>query len=312
MLKIIKENIRNVEFWVNKMYGVTHMGKFHADEVFASVILELYFGTLYVIRSQDKDIPKELPSNVIVYDIGMGEFDHHQYGGNGIRPNGVPYASCGLIWKKFGPAIIKKTGTPEPQLVWEWIDHELIQSVDATDCGAMPKMVYPAKPFTVSTIIGNFNPTWDSDKDVDEAFLEACSFAKTVFNNALMHALAKAESKDIVDRAIDESTNHIMVLPVYVPWHDCFFDSQNKKASDIWFVVYPSRRGGYNFQGIPTKPGEGDQRKAIPRNWRGVPKEQLRKITGVNDANFVHIAGYLGGAESFEGAMKMAKMLSSA
>lgn len=249
---------------------------------------------------------------MIVYDVGLGEFDHHQYGGNGIRPNGVPYASCGLIWKKFGLSIVKKTGTREPQLVWELIDHELIQSIDATDCGAMPKMVYPAKPFTVSTIIGNFNPTWDSDKDVDQAFLEACSFAKTVLNNALMHALAKAESKDIVDRAIDESTNHIMVLPVYVPWHDWFFDSQNKKASDIWFVVYPSRRGGYNFQGIPTKPGEGDQRKAIPRNWRGVPKEQLRKITGVNDANFVHIAGYLGGAESFEGAMKMAKMLSSA
>ena len=312
MLIIIKENIRNVEFDPTKKYGVTHMGKFHADEVFASVVLELYFGTLYVIRSQDKDIPKELPSNVIVYDVGLGEFDHHQYGGNGIRPNGVPYASCGLIWKKFGLSIVKKTGTREPQLVWEWIDHELIQSIDATDCGAMPKMVYPAKPFTVSTIIGNFNPTWDSDKDVDQAFLEACSFAKTVLNNALMHALAKAESKDIVDRAIDESTNHIMVLPVYVPWHDWFFDSQNKKASDIWFVVYPSRRGGYNFQGIPTKPGEGDQRKAIPSNWRGVPKEQLRKITGVNDANFVHIAGYLGGAESFEGAMKMAKMLSSA
>ena len=312
MLIIIKENIRNVEFDPTKKYGVPHMGKFHADEVFASVILELYFGTLYVIRSQDKDIPKELPSNVIVYDVGLGEFDHHQYGGNGIRPNGVPYASCGLIWKKFGLSIVKKTGTREPQLVWEWIDHELIQSIDATDCGAMPKMVYPAKPFTVSTIIGNFNPTWDSDKDVDQAFLEACSFAKTVLNNALMHALAKAESKDIVDRAIDESTNHIMVLPVYVPWHDWFFDSQNKKASDIWFVVYPSRRGGYNFQGIPTKPGEGDQRKAIPSNWRGVPKEQLRKITGVNDANFVHIAGYLGGAESFEGAMKMAKMLSSA
>lgn len=312
MLIIIKENIRNVEFDPTKKYGVPHMGKFHADEVFASVILELYFGTLYVIRSQDKDIPNELPSNVIVYDVGLGEFDHHQYGGNGIRPNGVPYASCGLIWKKFGLSIVKKTGTREPQLVWEWIDHELIQSIDATDCGAMPKMVYPAKPFTVSTIIGNFNPTWDSDKDVDQAFLEACSFAKTVLNNALMHALAKAESKDIVDRAIDESTNHIMVLPVYVPWHDWFFDSQNKKASDIWFVVYPSRRGGYNFQGIPTKPGEGDQRKAIPRNWRGVPKEQLRKITGVNDANFVHIAGYLGGAESFEGAMKMAKMLSSA
>ena len=310
MLKIIND-VRNVVFMCNKTYGITHLGKFHADEVFATIILELYFGELYILRV--KDVPENLPVNVIVYDIGYGEFDHHQYGGNGVRANGVPYAACGLIWKKFGPSIIRKTGTHEPELVWEWIDRELVQSIDAIDCGAMPKTIYPTKPFTVSTIIGNFNPPWNSSKDANRAFMEACDFARTIFINVLSHALGKAESKDIVERAIQDSQNHIMVLPEHVPWQEWFFNSrQSEKTQEIWFVVYPSNRGGYNFQCIPSKPGEGDQRKAVPKAWRGISADALRRVTGVSDATFVHSAGFLGGAESFEGAMKLAEVLSSA
>lgn len=309
MLKIIND-VRNVVFLCNKTYGCTHWGKFHADEVFASIILELYYGELYILRV--KDVPDKLPPNVIVYDIGYGEFDHHQYGGNGIRSNGVPYASAGLIWKKFGPSIIRRTRTREPELVWEWIDRELIQSIDAIDCGAMPKTIYPTKPYTVSTVIGNFNPPWNSNMDANRAFIEACNFARIIFNNVLSHALGKAESKDIVDKAIEDSQNHIMVLPEHVPWQEWFFNSPNEKTQNIWFVVYPSNRGGYNFQCIPSKAGEGDQRKAVPKAWRGISADALRRVTGVSDATFVHSAGFLGGAESFEGAMKMATMLSSA
>ena len=309
MLIIIKDT-RNLEFIFNKTYGITHPGKFHADDVFATILLELYFGTVYVIRTQD--IPKDLPDNVIVYDIGYGEFDHHQYGGNGVRENGVPYATFGLIWKKFGPEIVRRTGTKEPELVWEWIDHELVQPVDATDCGEMPRTVYPAKPFTVSTVIGNFNPNWNSSKNENTAFLEACDFARIIFKNALQEALSKVAGKDIVEKAIEDSHNHIMVLPKQVPWKEWFFNSENQKTKDIWFLVYPSRRGGYNFQCVPTKLGEGDQRKAVPKSWRGIPTEDLRKVTGVTDAKFVHSTGFIGGAESLNGAIKMATMLSSA
>lgn len=309
MLRLIND-VRNVIFYINKNYGITHSGKFHADEIFASIILELYFGELCLLRLPK--VPENLPSNVIVYDIGYGRFDHHQYGGNGIRPNGVPYASCGLIWKSFGPEIVRRTGTSEPDLVWEWVDEELVQPIDAVDCGQMPKTVYACKNYTVSTIISKFNPTWNSNKSENEAFKEAADFARLIFNKVLEQALGKAESKGIVEEAISKSKNHILVLPTYVPWQDWLFNSQDDKAKDIYFVVYPSKRGGYNFQAVPTHEGEYDQRKAIPKNWRGLPPEILRKVTGVSDAVFVHPAGFLGGAETFEGAMEMASKLSSA
>ena len=51
---------------------------------------------------------RESIANKLVYDIGGGEFDHHQAGGNGQRDNGVKYASCGLIWKSYGKKYLEK------------------------------------------------------------------------------------------------------------------------------------------------------------------------------------------------------------
>ncbi len=38
----------------------------------------------------------------IVFDIGRGQYDHHQRDSR-VRENGVPYAAFGLLWEKFGP-----------------------------------------------------------------------------------------------------------------------------------------------------------------------------------------------------------------
>ena len=53
-------------------------------------------------------VPNDLPDGTIVLDIGGGKYDHHQRGGNGARENGVPYASCGLIWREFGKELLKE------------------------------------------------------------------------------------------------------------------------------------------------------------------------------------------------------------
>lgn len=53
--------------------AVTHGGTFHADEVFATVILEKVFGDLTICRTFR--IPEDLKDEVVVYDIGYGRFD---------------------------------------------------------------------------------------------------------------------------------------------------------------------------------------------------------------------------------------------
>ena len=85
---------------------ITHSGTFHADEIFATLILSKILQEITLIRVQEfRDNPKD---NVLVYDIGAGKYDHHQLGGNGQRQNGVKYAACGLIWKEFGKQLLKK------------------------------------------------------------------------------------------------------------------------------------------------------------------------------------------------------------
>ena len=288
---------------------VTHGGVFHADEVLATVILSKVLGDITVLRTFK--VPEGLSDNVIIYDIGFGRFDHHQKGGNGARENGVPYASVGLIWKEYGHQIVENTANPE--LVWELIDRDLIQGVDATDNGAMPKTESEStgpvvRNMSFSAIISSFNPTWDSSEDPDEAFIKAVEFAETVFENTLKNATAKAKAQKIVEEAIEKSQEHIMVLEQFVPWQEFIFASENPKAAEVQFVVFPSNRGGYNWQCVPDVLGSFGQRKTVPSEWRGLSGENLQRVTGVPTANFCHAAGFLGSAETFEDAYALAKL----
>ena len=93
---------------------ITHSGTFHADEIFATLILSKILPEITLIRVQEfRDNPKD---NVLVYDIGAGKYDHHQLGGNGARQNGVKYAACGLIWKEFGKQLLEKYNVEDDEL----------------------------------------------------------------------------------------------------------------------------------------------------------------------------------------------------
>jgi uncharacterized UPF0160 family protein len=78
---------------------VTHNGKFHADDVFASVILTQLFPELPLVRTRDEQITND--KNNFVYDVGGGKFDHHGIDDQRQHENGVPMAAFGLIWQKF-------------------------------------------------------------------------------------------------------------------------------------------------------------------------------------------------------------------
>lgn len=283
---------------------ITHGGIFHSDEVLATVILSKVLGAITVLRTFR--VPGSISSDTIVYDIGLGKFDHHQKDGNGARDNGVPYASVGLIWKEFGPQIVANTCNPD--LVWNLIDRDLIQGVDATDNGTMPTVDYPAQVMQFSQMVSCFNPLWDSTEDSDDAFLKAVAFAEIVFNNIYATAVSKAKAQNIVDEAIEKSEGHIMVLDQFVPWQEFIFASSNKKAADVQFVVFPSNRGGFNWQCVPDALGGFGQRKPVPTEWKGLRDADLQNMTGIKTATFCHPAGFIGGADTFEDAYALAKI----
>ena len=292
---------------IQKANLVTHAGTFHADEVMATVILERLFGHVMVCRVLE--VPENLKPNVIVYDIGGGKWDHHQKGGNGERKNGVPYAAAGLIWKDFGYDVIKKYyKNINVYEVFNSVDKMLIQGIDATDNGFCNNSNRPeVSTMSICQLISNYNPVWDEEESFDTAFIKACIVARETLANVIKKAVSACKAKDLVKDAIDKSSNHIMILNRFVPWQRHLYLSTNPKAMDIWFVIYPSLRGGFNWQTVTTDLKNHIPMKSIPKEWCGLKGEELQRITGVNTAIFCHDGGFVGSAETLQDTIKMAE-----
>ena len=88
--------------------GFTHGGKFHADDVFSTALLQIVRPDIKITRGFT--VPDDFQG--IVYDVGGGLFDHHSEPRE-TRPNGVPYAAFGLLWRGAGgPAGGGTSGPP--------------------------------------------------------------------------------------------------------------------------------------------------------------------------------------------------------
>jgi len=81
--------------------ALTHGGRFHADDVFSAALLTYLNPDIVIERGTV--VPDDYSG--IVFDIGLGEYDHHQKDRK-TRENGVPYAAFGLLWKEFGSEIL--------------------------------------------------------------------------------------------------------------------------------------------------------------------------------------------------------------
>ena len=290
----------------------THSGTFHADEVFATAILNIVIGvSLTVVR-----LPYVPGFAEFVYDIGEGAYDHHQKNKE-YRKNGIPYAACGLVWRSFGCAALEALGCPEKYIskIFDRVETEIIQGIDAVDNG-FPMYDKGTKPaysvLGVSRMIGDMNPTWekresatDTDALFDSCFLEACSLAEKVLRCSIAKMIAAEKAENIINGAIENASEGVIELPVAVDWqaHIC----ASEQAAECLYVVFPSSRGGYMVQAIPVTPGSSEDRKPLPSEWRGLRDEQLEEVTGIKYAMFVHTSGYIGGAYDRKSALEMAK-----
>lgn len=303
------KNIYNEEATVKivddefKANFITHSGTFHADEVMASVILLNRFGSMDIYRTSDVK-----NRDAFVYDVGFGEFDHHQLDFDKARSNGVKYASCGLVWKAFGNDIASKLNVEDKENFVQSIDKNLIMDIDRDDNGQTLKNEPEIKQQTLPNLIANFNPNWNDTKDENECFLKALSFANEVFNNLIWKVKAKEDARKIIEDKIEESHDGILILDSYMPWKDVVLQSNNPKAKDILYAVFPSKRGGYNVVATPVLPGSFDVKKPFPKTWAGKESKELQKISGVDTITFCHKNLFICACKTYEDAIKIANI----
>ena len=156
--------------------GFTHGGKFHADDVFSTALLQIVRPDIQVTRGFV--VPDDFDG--IVYDVGGGMFDHHQEPRE-TRPNGVPYAAFGLLWQVLGAQLV---GEHQARL----LDENFIQPLDLND--------NTGEQNSLADAIGSFNPLWDSKDDPDECFWRAVPVAKKILENEIAAANAVNRADD--------------------------------------------------------------------------------------------------------------------
>lgn len=280
----------------------THNGRFHADEVMATAILKEVFD-IELVRTRDKEILDKID---LIYDIGNGEFDHHQIEKE-YRENGTPYAACGLIWRRFGKEAIlsKHPDLQEWELesIFKHTDAYLIEGIDASDNGIKTtENIIPT--MCISAIIAGFNPVWDSPKSEDDVFNEAVEFASAVLDNFINQKASAIKAKRYVVEAYNNRIRpEILMLDKSYPWERSLKEIDTN--GEVLFVIYP-RDGDYLLQTVREYGGIRRDRKSLPKAWAGKREEELGKIVGINDAVFCHTSRFIAGARSLDSILKMA------
>ena len=288
---------------------ITHNGTFHCDEVFSTILFSKLLEKVIVCRTSDLE---KITGEQYVYDVGGGELDHHQFGGNGERENGVKYSSCGLVWKKFGKEIIKIYTDKNIDEIWNMMDRNLIQCIDAGDNGQIPTIDTEYRMVQIANIISEFNPNWDEDANPDEKFMEAIKLADIVFTNEIKNVISKVNAKEKVEKAISNSKDGIMTLEKFLPWKEILLESNSNKAKLINFVIFPSNRGGYNIYTVPERLGSFESRKLFPKEWAGLRDQELQKVTTVQTARFCHNKCFICVTDTKDDALKLAEIANKA
>ncbi len=320
--------------WLCKKTSVAvHNGTFHADDVCAVATLSLLFEgpdmlnkKIHIIRTRDVAILDKVDyvADVgAVYDPEKNRFDHHQAGGAGARPNGIPYASFGLVWKKFGAQVCEKICPPTGENsngnkvagheIAARLDEVIVQAIDAPDNGVSlsTEKIAGAKSYDFHAALFSFNPTWiesDANKHAnkDVAFFEAVTIAKKIIVREIERAYASFIAANQVESAYQNATDkRLIILEKGYPWARTLL-----AYAEPLFVVSPSDTGAtitWHVRGVPQSEGSFEVKKPLPVAWAGKNGEEFQRISGVPDAIFAHKNLFLAGAQSREGAIALAQ-----
>ena len=288
---------------INEVDGITHNGTMHADEVFATAFLSLYFGNFKVARVSE--VPKDISTKTIIYDIGKGRFDHHQTDAR-IRDNGIKYSSFGLLFEEYGLSYLKKLKLKNTKAIYNYLVKDFIEAIDAIDNGIFPEIKSIYKIKTVSDVIKIFNPSYGSNDKEDEQFIKAVSLAESILTEELKNVIGKVEAGVKVKKILNKTKGPILILDEYLPYEETVLTSLSGKK--ILFAIYPSNRGGYGIKTIPISTTDKTSRVYFPKEWGGLTNDALEKVTGIKGSLFCHTNRFLMTASDLDTAKKLAEL----
>ncbi|RVW91627.1 UPF0160 protein [Vitis vinifera] len=159
---------------------------------------------------------------------------------------------------------------------------------------------------------------------VYEGALKSCM--KTCVMNVRFHAKSWLPARSIVMECLAarmdiDPSGEIMVLNRFCPWKLHLFELEEEMKIDppIKYVLYQllpalssqegedDRSKHWRVQAVAVAPDKFESRKPLPSQWRGLRDDELSREAGIPGCVFVHMSGFIGGNQNYEGALAMAK-----
>ena len=282
---------------------VTHKGRFHSDDVMATAILRYFFDdagivtkTVRTFTPAEDGYTDDTP-NCIVYDIGLGQYDHHQAGTdakhtyrfdkindeNGIEQTLVrKYAAVGLIWKEIGAFWV---GEKYADKIYE----QVVKYIDDADNG------FVFNPFSNMIRYQNTDKPNATDEVHNMHFEDAVNIASKLIGHTIRHFQYVSRCESALQKLAKDGAA-CLIADDFLPGADDVCREHN-----IPFYVYPNERGGWCFKSINRN--EDNNREHL----LDIPDE-VRKWEGVT---FLHPSCFLGSAVTKERAIEICEIIKS-
>jgi uncharacterized UPF0160 family protein len=284
--------------------AVTHNGKFHADEVMATAVLDKVYASrgivLEVTRSRD---PSVMAQADIVYDVGgiydhvHHRYDHHQPGAL-KRENGMTRSALGLVWFHYGEEYCEGNERAATR-----IDEVLVRGIDARDNGELrvPENAETAD-YGISQVIEQLNPILEKNETYDGQFEKAVGRAAEILARLHDKVLVELETEDAIIAARTQSSDtRYAVMEYQVTPPDTL-----SKIEGFEYLIFPEiTNNTWQVYAIRTQDDPFTSKRPFPKNWAGLMNDDLARLTGVDDALFCHTKRFLAVAKSREDALEL-------
>jgi uncharacterized UPF0160 family protein len=239
-------------------------------------------------------------------------------------------SASGLIYRHYGKDVIQtcypNLSAANVDLVYTQLYDTLLEALDAIDTGVeIATSTLYSDTTGLASRVSRLNPRWNEMIDgplgqqppnPDERFQLAVQLCGNDFQSVLVKIVeSDLPARELVEQAIQErhqvdATGEIICLPSGgLPWKGYLYELEREYQVNpiIKFVLYVDEGGMWRVQAVTVQGKAFVNRLSLPEEWRGVRDEDLAQVTNIPGSRFVHAAGFIGGNDTYEGALAMAQ-----
>lgn len=121
-------------------------------------------------------------------------------------------------------------------------------------------------------------------------------------------------ARSVVEKALEtrfevDASGEVIELDSACPWKTHLFDleAESEGKINIKYAIFTDTSGKWRIMCVPTAPTAFTCRLTLPEKWRGVRDQALSDLTGIPGCIFVHAGGFIGGNDTRDGVLAMAR-----